>query len=81
MYPDGLESRREYDEPGRLVSRHRAAGRQYATATMTRTVSYGDDNGCDGQHPADDLEPLRELLAFTDCSGYQTRYEYDRFAR
>ena len=22
-----------------------------------------------------------QLLAFTDCSGYQTRYEYDRSAR
>ncbi|GHL35828.1 hypothetical protein ECZU27_09940 [Escherichia coli] len=21
------------------------------------------------------------LLAFTDCSGYQTRYEYDRFGQ
>nr|WP_309460972.1 hypothetical protein [Escherichia coli] len=38
--PDGLESRREYDEPGRLVSETSRSGRQYATATMTRTVSY-----------------------------------------
>ncbi|GHM26856.1 hypothetical protein ECZU45_06430 [Escherichia coli] len=22
-----------------------------------------------------------QLLAFTDCSGYQTRYEYDRFGQ
>ncbi|MFO6426959.1 hypothetical protein ACLBOM_19940 [Escherichia coli] len=21
------------------------------------------------------------MLAFTDCSGYQTRYEYDRFGQ
>ncbi|END1364760.1 hypothetical protein ABLL29_004514 [Salmonella enterica subsp. enterica] len=22
-----------------------------------------------------------QLLAFTDCSGYETRYEYDRFGQ
>ncbi|MGC4428535.1 hypothetical protein ACPXBY_24625, partial [Escherichia coli] len=24
---------------------------------------------------------MGQLLAFTDCSGYQTRYEYDRFGQ
>uniref|UniRef100_UPI001CDA81B2 type VI secretion system tip protein TssI/VgrG n=1 Tax=Escherichia coli TaxID=562 RepID=UPI001CDA81B2 len=81
-YPDGLESRREYDEPGRLVSE---------TSRSGETVRYRYDDA-HSELPAtttDATDSTRQmtwsrygqLLAFTDCSGYQTRYEYDRFGQ
>ncbi|MEF5905238.1 RHS repeat protein, partial [Escherichia coli] len=80
--PDGLESRREYDEPGRLVSE---------TSRSGETVRYRHDDA-HSELPATTTDATGstrqmtwsrygQLLAFTDCSGYQTRYEYDRFGQ
>ncbi|SQM35966.1 protein rhsD, truncation [Escherichia coli] len=80
--PDGLESRRAYDEPGRLVSE---------TSRSGDVIRYAYDNP-HSELPATTTDATGstrqmtwsrygQLLAFTDCSGYQTRYEYDRFGQ
>ncbi|EES6132465.1 RHS repeat protein, partial [Escherichia coli] len=80
--PDGLESRRAYDEPGRLVSE---------TSRCGDVIRYAYDNP-HSELPATTTDATGstrqmtwsrygQLLAFTDCSGYQTRYEYDRFGQ
>ncbi|WP_038997286.1 RHS repeat protein, partial [Escherichia coli] len=78
----GLESRRAYDEPGRLVSE---------TSRSGDVIRYAYDNP-HSELPATTTDATGstrqmtwsrygQLLAFTDCSGYQTRYEYDRFGQ
>ena len=81
-YPDGLHSTRDYDEMDRLLKE---------TSRSGEVTTYCYDN------PASELPSSTEdatgsrkqmrwrddglLQAFTDCSGYQTRYEYDRFGQ
>ncbi|EOW5588882.1 TPA: RHS repeat protein, partial [Escherichia coli] len=82
VYPDGLESRREYDEPGRLVSETSRSGEtvryRYDDAHSELPATTTDATGSTRQMT---WSRYGQLLAFTDCSGYQTRYEYDRFGQ
>ncbi|STH13684.1 YD repeat-containing protein [Escherichia coli] len=81
--PDGLELRREYDEYGRLIQETAPDG----DITRYRYDNPHSDlplrNGrCHRQPENHDVEPLRsQLLTFTDCSGYVTRYDHDRFGQ
>ncbi|WP_162809718.1 RHS repeat domain-containing protein, partial [Escherichia coli] len=80
--PDGLESRRAYDEPGRLVSEISRSGEtvryRYDDAYSELPATTTDATGSTRQMT---WSRYGQLLAFTDCSGYQTRYEYDRFGQ
>lgn len=82
LYPDGLQSRQEYDDLGRLTAE---------TGRNGSTTRYFYDNPR-SEYPCatEDATGSRrqmvwsrygQLLTFTDCSGYQTRYEYDRFGQ
>ncbi|WP_143359065.1 DUF4329 domain-containing protein, partial [Escherichia coli] len=76
------ESRREYDEPGRLVSETSRSGEtvryRYDDAHSELPATTTDATGSTRQMT---WSRYGQLLAFTDCSGYQTRYEYDRFGQ
>ena len=82
VHPDGLRSRMEYDDQGRLTAE---------TSRQREVTRYGYDDPCsdfpsriqDATGSEKQLTRNRygRLLAFTDCSGYQTRYEYDRFGQ
>ncbi len=79
--PDGLESRREYDEPGRLVSETSRSGEtvryRYDDAHSELPATTTDATGSTRQMT---WSRYGQLLAFTDCSGYQTR-SIDRFGQ
>ncbi|EAO0938306.1 RHS repeat protein [Salmonella enterica] len=80
--PDGLRSTREYDERGRLTAE---------TSRTGETTRYSYDNPQSelpsGIHDATgSSKTMRwnrygQMVAFTDCSGYETKYEYDRFGQ
>ncbi|ELU1529039.1 RHS repeat protein [Salmonella enterica] len=82
VYPDGLRSTREYDERGRLTAE---------TSRTGETTRYSYDNPQSelpsGIHDATgSSKTMRwnrygQMVAFTDCSGYETKYEYDRFGQ
>ncbi|MCZ8956687.1 RHS element core protein [Escherichia albertii] len=79
---DGLEIRRKYDEYGRLMQE---------TARNGDVTRYSYDNPhCELPSVTEDATGSRkqmtwsrygQLLTFTDCSGYETHYEYDRFGQ
>ncbi len=79
---DGLEIRRKYDEYGRLTQE---------TARNGDVTRYSYDNPhCELPSVTEDATGSRkqmtwsrygQLLTFTDCSGYETHYEYDRFGQ
>ncbi len=75
-------ARREYDEPGRLVSETSRSGEtvryRYDDAHSELPATTTDATGSTRQMT---WSRYGQLLAFTDCSGYQTRYEYDRFGQ
>ncbi|HEC6291705.1 TPA: RHS repeat protein, partial [Salmonella enterica subsp. enterica serovar Wangata] len=81
-YPDGLRSTREYDDKGRLTAE---------TSRTGETTRYSYDNPQSelpsGIHDATgSSKTMRwnrygQMVAFTDCSGYETKYEYDRFGQ
>ncbi|EIX2840807.1 RHS repeat protein, partial [Escherichia coli] len=81
-WPDGLEIRREYDESGRLIQE---------TAHNGDITRYRYDNPhSDFPCATDDATGSRktmtwsrygQLLTVTDCSGYVTRYDHDRFGQ
>ncbi|MFG0519044.1 RHS element core protein [Kluyvera intermedia] len=81
-YPDGLYSTSDYDEAGRLVKE---------TSRSGEVTTYCYDNPASEQPSStEDATGSRKqmrwrddglLQAFTDCSGYQTRYEYDCFGQ
>ncbi|EAA7387863.1 RHS repeat protein [Salmonella enterica subsp. enterica] len=82
VYPDGLKTRQEYDDLGRLTAE---------TARNGNTTRYFYADPC-SEHPSaiEDATGSKkqmvwsrygQLLTFTDCSGYETRYEYDRFGQ
>lgn len=79
---DGLRSRREYDDRGRLTA---------GTSRQGDTTRWFYDNP-DSELPCavEDATGSRrtmtrnrygQVLTVTDCSGYETRYEYDRFGQ
>ncbi|MFG0517863.1 RHS element core protein [Kluyvera intermedia] len=81
-YPDGLYSSRDYDDMGRLVKETSRSGETttycYDNPASELPSSVADATGSQKQMRWRD-DGL--LLTFTDCSGYQTRYEYDRFGQ
>ncbi|EBY3809762.1 RHS repeat protein, partial [Salmonella enterica subsp. enterica serovar Adabraka] len=81
-YPDGLRSTREYDDKGRLTAE---------TSRTGETTRYSYD-GPDSELPTGIQDATGssksvawnrygQMVAFTDCSGYEMRYEYDRFGQ
>ncbi|EFW6956800.1 RHS repeat protein [Shigella boydii] len=80
--PDGLEIRRKYDEYGRLTQE---------TARNGDVTRYSYDNphselpsvteDATGSRKQMTWSRYGQLQTFTDCSGYETRYEYDRFGQ
>ncbi|EDP9633546.1 type IV secretion protein Rhs [Salmonella enterica subsp. enterica] len=82
VYPDGLRSTREYDERGRLTAE---------TSRTGETTRYSYDNpqselpsgihDATGSSKAMRWDRYGQMVAFTDCSGYETKYEYDRFGQ
>ncbi|WP_330985783.1 MULTISPECIES: DUF6531 domain-containing protein, partial [Enterobacterales] len=81
-YPDGLRSQREYDAQGRLTAetdRHGDTVRYtYPDPQSGLPASREDATGSLQQMT---WSRYGQLLTFTDCSGYETRYEYDRFGQ
>lgn len=81
-YPDGLRSTREYDDRGRLTAE---------TSRTGETTRYRYDNpqselpsgiqDATGSSKSVRWSPYGQMVAFTDCSGYETRYEYNRFGQ
>ncbi|EAA0558222.1 rhs element protein RhsC, partial [Shigella sonnei] len=80
--PDGLEMRRKYDESGRLIQE---------TAPDGDIIRYRYDNphsdlpcateDATGSRKTMTWSRYGQLLSFTDCSGYVTRYDHDRFGQ
>ncbi|MDO3972119.1 type IV secretion protein Rhs, partial [Salmonella enterica] len=80
--PDGLRSTREYDERGRLTAE---------TSRTGETTRYSYDNpqselpsgiqDATGSSKTMRWNRYGQMVAFTDCSGYETKYEYDRFGQ
>ncbi|MCZ8781784.1 DUF4329 domain-containing protein, partial [Escherichia albertii] len=80
--PDGLEIRRKYDEYGRLIQKIVPDG------DITRYCydNPHSDLPCETEDATGSRKIMTwsrygQLLTFTDCSGYQTRYEHDRFGQ
>ena len=82
VYPDGLETRQEYDNPGRLTAETSRNGNTtryfYADPRSEHPCATEDATGSKKQMV---WSRYGQLLTFTDCSGYETRYEYDRFGQ
>nr|WP_228065775.1 hypothetical protein [Superficieibacter sp. 1612_C1] len=80
IYPDGLRSSREYDDRGRLTAETSRTGGTtryfYADLRSERPSAMQDATGSRKQMT---WSSYGQLLTFTDCSGYETRYEYNRF--
>ncbi|UWM62750.1 RHS element core protein [Enterobacter sp. CP102] len=79
---DGLRSQQAFDDRGRLIQEKSRSGE------ITRY--FYDDPHSDMPSAIEDATGSRkqmtwsrygQLLTFTDCSGYQTRYEYNRFGQ
>ncbi|MES1572985.1 RHS repeat domain-containing protein, partial [Escherichia coli] len=80
--PDGLELRREYDESGRLIQETAPDG----DITRYRYDNPHSDLPCATEDATGSRKTMTwsrygQLLSFTDCSGYQTRYDHDRFGQ
>ena len=82
IWPDGLRSRHEYDESGRLT-------RETLRTGHTTTYTFADPHSvypttredASGSQQQMVWNRYGQLLTFTDCSGYETRYQYDRFGQ
>ncbi|TGB59770.1 RHS repeat-associated core domain-containing protein [Escherichia sp. E4742] len=80
--PDGLEIRREYDEFGRLIQETAPDG----DITRYRYDNPHSDLPCATEDATGSRKTMTwsrygQLLTFTDCSGYVTRYDHDRFGQ
>ncbi|QMU39337.1 RHS repeat-associated core domain-containing protein [Escherichia coli] len=80
--PDGLEIRREYDELGRLIQETAPDG----DITRYRYDNPHSDLPCATEDATGSRKTMTwsrygQLLSFTDCSGYVTRYDHDRFGQ
>jgi RHS repeat-associated protein len=79
---DGLRSRQAFDERGRLTqetSRHGEITRYFYDDPDNELPSAIED--ATGSRKSMTWSRYGQLLTFTDCSGYETRYEYDRFGQ
>lgn len=80
--PDGLTMRRKYDEYGRLTQETARSGdvtRYRYDNPHSELPSETED--ATGSRKQMTWSRYGQLLAFTDCSGYETHYEYDRFGQ
>ncbi|QMB66557.1 RHS repeat protein [Escherichia coli] len=80
--PDGLEIRREYDEWGRLIQETAPDG----DITRYRYDNPHSDLPCATEDATGSRKTMTwsrygQLLSFTDCSSYVTRYDHDRFGQ
>lgn len=82
VYPDGLKTRQEYDDLGRLTAETARNGNTtryfYADPRSEHPSAIEDATGSKKQMV---WSRYGQLLTFTDCSGYETRYEYDCFGQ
>ncbi|WP_157901571.1 rhs element protein RhsC, partial [Escherichia coli] len=80
--PDGLELRREYDESGRLIQETAPDGdiTRYRYDNPHSDLPCATDDAT-GSRKTMTWSRYGQLLSFTDCSGYQTRYDHDRFGQ
>ncbi|MRG21917.1 hypothetical protein GII96_24280, partial [Escherichia coli] len=78
----GLRSTREYDERGRLTAETTRTGEttRYSYDRPDNELPTGTEDPT-GSHRAMGWSRYGQIQAFTDCSGYETRYEYDRFGQ
>ncbi|EAA5453260.1 type IV secretion protein Rhs, partial [Salmonella enterica subsp. enterica] len=76
-YPDGLRSTREYDERGRLTAETTRTGEttQYSYDNPQSELPTGIQDAT-GSSKSVTWNRYGQMVAFTDCSGYETRYEY-----
>ncbi|HAN4252039.1 TPA: RHS repeat protein, partial [Escherichia coli] len=79
---DGLEIRREYDESGRLIQETAPDG----DITRYRYDNPHSDLPCATEDATGSRKTMTwsrygQLLTVTDCSGYVTRYDHDRFGQ
>ncbi|HHV1355238.1 TPA: RHS repeat-associated core domain-containing protein, partial [Escherichia coli] len=79
---DGLEIRREYDESGRLIQETAPDG----DITRYRYDNPHSDFPCATEDATGSRKTMTwsrygQLLTVTDCSGYVTRYDHDRFGQ
>lgn len=80
IHPDGLREKHEYDEQGRLTAQTSRHGNtiRYAYADPHSEYPSASEDATGSQKQMT-WSRHGQLLRVTDCSGYQTRYEYDRF--
>lgn len=79
---DGLRSQQTFDDRGRLTQEKSRSGDItryfYDNPHSERPSAIEDATGSRKQMT---WSRYGQLLTFTDCSGYQTRYEYNRFGQ
>ncbi|ENZ0267650.1 rhs element protein RhsC, partial [Escherichia coli] len=80
--PDGLEMRRKYDEYGRLIQETAPDGdiTRYRYDNPHSDLPCATDDAT-GSRKTMTWSRYGQLLTFTDCSGYVTRYDHDRFGQ
>ncbi|EIB9595438.1 RHS repeat protein, partial [Escherichia coli] len=80
--PDGLELRREYDESGRLIQEtaHNGDITRYRYDNPHSDLPCATDDAT-GSRKTMTWSRYGQLLTVTDCSGYVTRYDHDRFGQ
>ncbi|WP_368277826.1 RHS repeat-associated core domain-containing protein [Enterobacter cloacae] len=79
---DGLRSRREFDSQGRLtqeMSRRGDMTRWFYASPQDELPCAMEDATGSKRHMT--WSRYGQLLTLSDCSGYQTRYEYNRFGQ
>ncbi len=81
VYPDGRRSTREYDRQGRLVKTVSREGK-------ATEYAYGSAHDSQPSVVKDSTGSRRirrgrngEVVSRTDCSGYETRYDYNRYGQ
>lgn len=82
VYPDGTENTLKYDDAGRLVQETTRSGevtRYVYDKPLSERPSAVQDATGSTKHLV--WSRYGQLLTFCDCSGYETRYEYDRFGQ
>lgn len=79
---DGLRSRQEYDDRGRLTAETSRQGditRYFYDSPDSELPCATED--ATGSRKNIVRNRYGQTLTFTDCSGYETRYEYNRFGQ
>ncbi|MDJ3599535.1 RHS repeat protein [Salmonella enterica] len=79
---DGLRSQQAFDDRGRLTQEKSRSGditRYFYDDPHSELPSAIED--ATGSRKQMTWSRYGQLLTFTDCSGYQTRYEYNRFGQ